>query len=250
MCFDGKYVSVKGYAKDIPVIYGIDYLTHDVPDFKLVPSESYLACKAYFTAIKNLGYDLKFLVGDDNPAIKRALEYVFPNAIFQLCLNHYKESIRRDLGIRTSGKYREFYLEVEDLFNRRLNWAEIMKELAFKFYPKYKNCKDEKILYWMTDIVKRKRDLTNYHQLEGVPNTNNLIEAYNSHLKQRLKAIKGFENFKYASMWLNGYFLRRRLKPFTDCTEKFKALNGNCSLKEVLKQDLKLPDVFQITNRK
>lgn len=30
---DGKYIEVKGYDRKIPVIYGIDYLTHDIPTY-------------------------------------------------------------------------------------------------------------------------------------------------------------------------------------------------------------------------
>jgi hypothetical protein len=35
---DGKYVHVKGYKDKIPVIYGIDYLTHDLSTL-LFPEE-------------------------------------------------------------------------------------------------------------------------------------------------------------------------------------------------------------------
>ena len=35
---DGKFVAVRGFEKKIPVLYGIDYLTHDIPTYKLLPS--------------------------------------------------------------------------------------------------------------------------------------------------------------------------------------------------------------------
>ena len=35
---DGKYVKVKGYDQKIPFIYGIDYLTHDIPVGLLAPT--------------------------------------------------------------------------------------------------------------------------------------------------------------------------------------------------------------------
>ena len=68
-----------------------------------------------------------------------------------------------------------------------------------------------------------------------IPRTTNLIESYNSHLEGRLKTIKGFESFTHADTWLNAYFLKRRLQPFTDCTKQFKALNGTCSLEHTLR---------------
>ncbi len=65
-----------------------------------------------------------------------------------------------------------------------------------------------------------------------IPQTNNLIEGLNSHLEARLKTIQGFETFDHADNWLNSYFLRRRLRPFTDCNKKFKELNGKISLQQ------------------
>jgi len=82
LVFHGKYLSVKGYERDIPILWGVDYLTHDIPHFSLAPSENYPACLNYFITIKNLGYNLKYLVSDDNSAIKQALYDVFPMAVF------------------------------------------------------------------------------------------------------------------------------------------------------------------------
>jgi len=45
---DGKFVKVRGYQKKIPFIYGIDYLTHDIPVGILIPSESTEAFKKVF----------------------------------------------------------------------------------------------------------------------------------------------------------------------------------------------------------
>ncbi|MCX6779279.1 MAG: AAA family ATPase, partial [Candidatus Magasanikbacteria bacterium] len=47
---------------------------------------------------------------------------------------------------------------------------------------------------------------------------------------ERLKTIKGFKSFKHADLWLNAYFVRRRYKPYTDCGEHFKKLNGKRSI--------------------
>ena len=239
LVFDGKFISVKGYKKDIPILWGVDYQTHDIPHFILAPSESYVACKNYFTAIKNLGYNLKYLVSDDNKAIRMALEYVYPNAVFQLCLNHYKESIRRNLGIRSCEKYRNFFFDIDCLFTNRLDLVSFTWAVT-NLYKIYGN--DPRCLFWIEDLMIRKKELTNYHQFEGAPNTTNLIESYNSQLEQRTKAIKGFQSFKSASVWLNGFVLRRRLSKFTDCREPFKHLNGKRPLEMTKKDNLNLPN--------
>ena len=77
-----------------------------------------------------------------------------------------------------------------------------------------------------------------------IPQTNNLIEALNSHLEGRLKTIKGFESFEHADSWLNAYFLRRRTKLFTDCINKFKYLNGKSALEVTLKEGKSMPKIF------
>jgi hypothetical protein len=93
-------------------------------------------------------------------------------------------------------------------------------------------------------MIRRKEELLAYQKFPGSPWTTNLIEAYNSHLEARLRALKGFESYHSADLWINGYVLRRRLKPFTDCGEYFKHLNGKTSLGEVLKRDQNLPQIF------
>lgn len=159
LVFDGKFLSVKGYKKDIPIIWGADYQTHDIPYFMLAPSESYVACRSFSWSLVDL-------------------------------------------------------------------------------YKTYGN--DPRCLNWVEDLMIRRKELTNYHQFEGAPNTTNLIESYNSQLEQRTKAIKGFQSFKHARDWLNGFVLRRRFSKFTDCTKPFAHLNGKSPIENTKKDKLKL----------
>jgi hypothetical protein len=64
-------------------------------------------------------------------------------------------------------------------------------------------------------------------------------------LQGRLKTIKGFESFSQANNWLNGYFLRRRVKKFSGCQGKFKGLNGYNSLQKTKKPDVDIPLYFK-----
>lgn len=92
----------------------------------------------------------------------------------------------------------------------------------------------------LIDIQKRLSFLTGYMKQKRIPRTTDLIESYNSHLQGRLKTIKGFESFHHADLWLNGYFLRRRTKVFTDCEGRFKKLNGTTSLSQAQNLDVDL----------
>jgi hypothetical protein len=238
---DGTYISVGGFRKKLVLIWGIDFATHDIPHYTIGSAENYQTMVAYFKRLHMLGYNLEYLVCDDNQATKLAARYIYPGVIIQTCLKHYREAIKRDLGLKTSGSYLGFYLEIDNLFTRRLSNTEAAWEVQ-KLYQRYKG--DPRCVYWLTDIMQRRDELTNYHMFEHTPDTTNLIECYNSHLKLRVKSIKGFKSLTSAKLWLNGYIIKRRLSNFTSCGKGFKHLNGKCSLQNVLKVTEKLPDIF------
>lgn len=238
---DGKYISIKGYERKIPVIYGVDYLTHDIPHYILSRSESYQALKKFFASLRLANYPLKAIVSDDNINIKEACLSIYPGATTQLCQNHYKQNLRASLGLYQDKTYLYFMKEVETLFCRKMGREEF-KLRASRIYERYKN--NNLLNQLMIDIAKRSGELLGYLNMPHIPRTNNLIESLNSHLEGRLKTIKGFESFKSANLWLNAYFVRRRLKPFTDCTKKFKHLNGKRSLEITLKDGEKIENLL------
>jgi len=243
---DGKFVNVRGYTKKIPVIYGIDYLTHDIPHYILSVSENYKTLKMFFASLRLANYPLQGIVSDDNINIPEACLSIYPNTICQLCQNHYKQNVRKSLGLFNDLTYLPFMKDVEYLFLKRRSKEEFLI-LGSKIYAKYKGIKScEEI---MADIQRRLPDLLAYTNLPHLPRTNNLIESFNSHLEGRLKTIKGFESFESADSWLNAYFIRRRVKKFTDCERKFKFLNGKKSLELTLNDSCKIEDVLDLKKR-
>lgn len=238
---DGKYVAVKGYDRKIPVIYGVDYLTHDIPTYLFTTGENYQSCLAFFKAMLLLNYPLQGLVCDENSNIIQACLKIYPRAIVQICTNHYKEKIRQQLQVRTDPKYQSFMKAVESIFAKKRSWEDVQKR-ASGIMRRFGA--DDVCIQVMADIHRNRHRLFAHIDLQGIPNTTNLIECLNSHLQGRLKTIKGFETFKHADLWLNGYFLRRRTKPFTDCTIKFKYLNGKKSLEKSKNPILDLPTLF------
>lgn len=238
---DGTYISVRGFRKKLVLIWGIDFTTHDIPHFTISGAENYQTMLAYFKRLQLLGYELRYLVCDDNQATKMAAKYIYPDVYIQTCLKHYRANIQNDLGLKTSNYYLDFYLEIDMLFRRRLCSIEIAWEVQ-RLYSIFSA--DPRCVYWLTDIMQRREELTNYHMFEHTPDTTNLIEGYNSHLKARLKSIKGFKKLSTAKLWINGYIVKRRLSNFTSCGKGFKHLNGRCSLQNVLKTNEKLPQIF------
>ncbi len=127
--------------------------------------------------------------------------------------------------------------QIETIFEKRRSEEEFMR-YAGKLVFHFKH--DLLCMSVLADIQRRLPELTGYRAAKRIPRTTNLIESFNSHLEGRLKTIKGFESFTHADLWLNGYFLKRRLTPFTDCGKPFTYLNGRASLQ----QTLRFPSTF------
>jgi transposase-like protein len=235
---DGKFVKVLGFEKKIPVIYGIDYLTHDIPTYKLSPSENYLSCRDFFTHIRLLNYPLQALVCDDNPNIRDACLKVYPKAVVQICQNHFKENIRKLLCVRTDPTYVSFMHDIEILFLGKRSLDDFNR-VGKNLFNKYKG--DSNCLKILLDIDFRKDLLLGYLKFPSTPKTTNLIESFNSHMQSRLKSIKGFKSFKTADLWINAYFIKRRTQKFTGCKGKFKYLNGKTSLEKSVKRNVDIP---------
>jgi hypothetical protein len=129
---DGKYISVKGYAEKIPLLWGIDYRTHDLPVCLLAPSESYEAWCQFFTKLKNTSYPLVTVTCDDNEAIRQASQYVYHGCLTQLCHVHFLGNIRRALNVRSDETYEDFVADLEEhvftgwplwmISGRRIGW--------------------------------------------------------------------------------------------------------------------------------
>lgn len=244
LILDGKYVAVKGFSRKIPFIYGIDYLTHDIPLGELYVTEDAISFVQFFHKLSVLGYNLTIVVADDRLGLKQALNKVFPLARLQLCHNHYLENIRKLLKVRTQPTYQHFFNSLrlhvflkgctETIINQGL--GHVMAQSAGQ---------NELLVNILGDIKNRQTDLFSYLTVKDCPNNTNLIELYNSHLNGRLKTIKGFQSFASASAWLNAYVIRRRTKPLTDCEAKFKHLNKHASLELTIKKQARWPDILK-----
>lgn len=242
---DGKFIKVKGYKKKIPFIYGIDYLTHDIPLGILLPSENQHAFAKFFRILKLCQYPLQIVISDDAQGLISGLKRVYPKARRQLCHNHYLENIRQTLKVRTERQYRSLFFALHTIFTQGMHNKKREAQLHHLWYTYGRN-KDKAIEAIIIDIAERYHELFAYDRITHCPRTTNIIESYNSHLNGRLKTIKGFQSYSSAQRWLNGWIIRRRTKPFTDCDDPFKHLNGNCSLEMSMKKQAKWPDILGV----
>jgi hypothetical protein len=104
--------------------------------------------------------------------------------------------------------------------------------------------KDEVCIGILIELSMKQALLQGYLNHKGTPTTTNLIESINSHLEALVQPLKGSQPFKHAELWLNGYFLRRRIKKRTDGAVKFRRLNGRTSLEITKKTGIDMPTFF------
>jgi transposase-like protein len=244
LVLDGKFVKVADQNQKIPFIYGIDYLTHDIPVGILAKSESHLAFTELFHLLKQCNYPLRVVVCDDRMTVKSALAKAYPRAKVQLCQNHYLENFRRNLRVRTEETYHQFFASLRDrVFLGARTEAEITAALR---YVMERYGTDETCRAIVTEIHARREILFQYLTIPDCPKDTNLVELYNSHLQARLKSIKSFQSVPAAKRWLNAYLIRRRTKTLTDCDLKFKHLNGYPSLFWTIKKQADWPVILGI----
>lgn len=240
---DGKFVKIKGYERKLPVVYGVDYTTHDFPSYRLGRNEGFGTCYKFFASLKLANYPLQALVCDDNQSIRDACLKVYPAATVQLCQNHYKQNIRVAVDVSHQVRYQPFIKNIEILFAHKRSEDDINKR-AKDILRAWND--DPLVVEIMVDMYRNRHLLFGWKQgNKGIPTTTNLIECFNSHLQGRLETIKGFESFGHANTWLNAHFIRRRTKKLQDCAGKFSKLNGSTPLQNSVKRGIDVPSFFK-----
>lgn len=243
--FDGKYFNaVNGDDNpDWVLLWGIDYLNHDIPIILVAPSESYQAWAKYFSFFRIISHHPQLLVCDDNTNLKMAARTKFPAVRIQTCYNHFKENIRSTLRVRSDTTYKPFMRRIESVLDSSQKISdETFNNWMFCLYRDFHT--DPVCLSVLTTIEKYKHELLAYRGIPQAPLTSNLIEGMNGHLEQRLKSICSFQSVAHAKLWMNGYVLKRRMTKFTDCRGKFRYLNGKTGVSRTVKLGVDIPSFF------
>ncbi|MBI2410573.1 MAG: transposase [Candidatus Kerfeldbacteria bacterium] len=243
LIIDGKYVKVRGYKQKIPFIYAIDYETHDILFGILAASEDTEAFLECFRILKQLNYPLRVVVADDRSSLPIALKQIYPDIPLQLCQNHYIENIRKLLHIRSETTHQHFFNSLKKhVFDEYSNDEKLNTALHHVLTQRCENMEIRQTI--VMEIDRRRTELFTYPTIPNCPKDTNLIELFNSHFNARIKSLKGFKTLLHATLWLNGLLIRRRTKPFTDCSPKFKHLNGKCSLQMSIKKQAHWPEIL------
>jgi len=118
------------------------------------------------------------------------------------------------------------------------------REAGLLYISEHRTNHDPLLQSIVVAIATRFDDLFRYTTIDRCPKTNNIIECFNSHLKQRLNSIKGFQSFTSAERFLNAFLIRHRTKPFTDCEGQFKHFNGLIPLQNSIKLNSPFPQIL------
>lgn len=238
---DGKYFTVKGYQSGYVLLWGVDYFRHDIPVFTIAPSENYHAWATYFSYYRIINHYPELVVCDENSNLKLAARNMFPEVKVQTCYNHFKETLRRNLRVRSDPTYKPFMRRLEQVLSQKENDHTFNKKL-FALYRDYRQ--DPMCVQVLTNLERYKPELLAYRGIPQAPITSNMIEGLNSHLEARLFSLRSFQSLTHAKLWFNGYVLKRRFTKFTDCRGKFRSLNGKRGVDMTKKLDVVLPTFF------
>ena len=238
---DGKYFNVASKDYDCVLLWGFDYFRHDIPVITIAPFENYQTWARFFSYFRIINNYPRLIVCDDCVTEKMAARAIFPGVKIQTCDNHFKESIRRDLKVRSNQQYRPFMHRIEDVLAGKRTDEDRNKKL-FALYRDYKE--DPICVSILTNIARYKEELLAYRGIPQAPITSNIIEGMNSHIEARLHSLRSFQTVEYAKLWFNGYILKRRFTKFTDCRGKFKHLNGKTGLEMTKKLRIDIPTYF------
>lgn len=228
---DAKYLSVAG--KKMAFIWALDYYTHDIIWYELVPKENSQAYLLLFERIRSSNYQLKCLVCDEHKSILHSVNQVFTNASVQICITHYKRNIKHNLDLRQDVN-RHFYKDISELLNAKS--MKSFSRIGRKLLEKYSS--NEQLRSILIDIQRKEAYLTTKIKYGKCPATTNLIECYNKHLDVRVRKLNGFKSYQHARLWLNAYVWMKRTTKLSCCKGKFKHLNGHIPLSFTAKDDL------------
>jgi len=239
--FDATYINVKGYERGIAMLWGVDYFHHDFPVITFARGETMRSWGLHFEIYRILNHYPEYIVCDDNQSLKVKAKEKFPKVKIQMCYNHLKEGIRRELKVRSDPTYRRFCYDLFRVFDLKRSEEDFDKKI-FNLFIRYKQ--DTICTKILVQISKQKEELLAFRSIRQAPVTTNMIEGFHQQIKDRVQSIHRFESFTHAKLWMNAFVMKRRYTKFVSCKGHFYHLNGKTPLQQTKKRDIDLPTFF------
>jgi len=229
---DGDSMVVGKHRESL--LLGVDAESQDIPHAILAENEDGLNWMRFLLGIKYpIGYPLKGIISDGDPAIQETIKAVFPGVPYQYCARHFEKELYRYLKyqlVQKRGYWREGerFLETSkkmlyayDYKTARRYFLSIVRDRGFK-----EAGLDELIHKIRVNF----KDLTRHHFYPGMPRTTNIAEGTISRLDSKINQADGYNSHDTAWATLKMHIMHRRFKAFTDCRNGNKENNGKSPL--------------------
>jgi len=229
---DGDSIIVGKHKESL--LLGADAYSQDIPLAILAESEDGLNWMRFFLLLKDpIGYPLKGIISDGDPAISEAREAVFPDVPWQLCVRHFEKGLDRFL--RYEFTQRRGYRREIDGFRKAIHnmlYAKSLEEaqkylLAISIDPGFKQAGLSGVI---GKIEKKFPNLVTHHLHPGMPRTSNIAEGVISRLDAKINRADGYKCHNTCWATLKMLIMWYRFKKFTDCGKRNKHKNGKSPL--------------------
>lgn len=217
------------------LLLGVDVASLDVPHVLLAPTEDVEHWLWFFLVLRHtLGYPLKGLVSDGEPAIDYALTLVWPEVPHQLCVRHFHARLERYLRYsarpprQAGADVQRFQAHVRaclyayTLEDARRHLAALRTDPGVQRWTPLADL--------LTVVTHNFGALTQHFHHPGLPRTSNAAEGMIRKLDRRLTPMDSFGRHQTAWNILKLLALYLRWKPLTDCRDLHKYRNGFCPL--------------------
>ena len=225
---DGKTIYIK---KDkAALLLTADATTQDIPVAGLYESENAANYKILLEQLRDdIGYPIKGIIVDGDPAVLTAISSEFSKIPLQLCIRHYDENLKRH--------FRYYFHGITDGVPRFLDMVHEMLYVKNSLHldQVYREYLDWLPFFYVTGLqseVDRVESnfgrLWTHLQYPEMPRTNNVIEGIIRQLSRKIDDTDGFNSMRTAWNSLKLMIMNYRFKRFT-CS-RIKGHNGKCPL--------------------
>jgi transposase-like protein len=229
---DGDSVIVGKHRESL--LLGADAYSQDIPHAILAESEDGINWMRFFLLLKDpIGYPLKGIISDGDPAISEAREAVFPDVPWQLCVRHFEKGLDRFLRYEFTQR-RGYRREVDGFLKvvHNMLYAKSLDEarkylLAISIAPGFKQARLSEVI---GKVEKKFPSLVTHHLHPGMPRTSNIGEGVISRLDAKINQADGYQCHDTCWATLKMLIMWYRFKRFTDCRKRNKHKNGRSPL--------------------
>ena len=198
--------SITGIKKAKPILFAYAVYKdgdEEVLDFEIATSESVNNWLLFLNKLYYRGLiSPKFIVRDDNEALKQAIAIIWPNSQQQYCIYHLINNFKKKLKSLKNRQLKEKILYHLKWLYEAKDKEEFLEWLN-KFLRLFKSCKDHPAFkYLLTHLEETIQFYRLPYSLRPIGKTTNRLERLFKEIKRRVKVFSKFPNSLSCQRWL------------------------------------------------